>query len=85
MLTISLDQCLRLFHLGKQITVSDHACCVPDFSTGLVETSDTPDNSSFRDVREVCDLVERLYVRMISGCGERGESEISHTMPFAHS
>jgi hypothetical protein len=59
-LTVSLDQRLCLFHLFKQVAVANHSRCVPDFSASLIKTSDAPDNGSFRNVCQICDLVEWL-------------------------
>ena len=55
-LTIPLDQCLRFFHLGKQIRISNDPRRIPDFSASLVQPRDNPHNRSFRDISQLDDL-----------------------------
>lgn len=87
-LTISLDQTLRLFHLGEQVCISDHSRRISNFSTSLVQSSDHPDNRPFRHVGQIGDLLERLISSVHDSLriwSRRARSSTHHpTSPLVH-
>lgn len=51
---------LRLFHLVEQLGITNDPRRVPDFPTRLVQTSDDAYNSTFLNIGDLRDLLERL-------------------------
>lgn len=82
-LTVSLDFYLRFFHFLEKLRITDYSCSVPHLSTSLVQPRDDTHDCPFRNVRETCDLLERLTKWLRSA--QKSIQKRQLTIPFAHS
>ena len=64
-LTVSFNPDLRFFHLLEQLCVSNYASSVPYFAAGFIQTRNNAHDCPFRNIRQLGDLLERLYITRV--------------------
>lgn len=70
-LTVSFDLDLCFFHLLEQLCIANYASSIPHFAAGFIQTRNNAHDCPFCNIRQLCDLLERLYITRVLSASPR--------------